>query len=73
MAKYVNFIEVGPRDGFQNVKEYIPVDTKNLRIIDDLINAGVSAWKWRPLYRQRLFRRCATVCGGRSEDTGQAR
>ena len=40
MAKYVNFIEVGPRDGFQNVKEYIPVDTK-VRIIDDLINAGV--------------------------------
>lgn len=36
----VNFIEVGPRDGFQNVKEYIPVDTK-VKIIGDLISAGV--------------------------------
>ena len=40
MAQKVNFIEVGPRDGFQNVKEYIPVDTK-VRIIDDLLAAGV--------------------------------
>ena len=40
MHKSVNFIEVGPRDGFQSVKEYIPVDTK-LKIIDLLIDAGV--------------------------------
>ena len=36
----INLVEVGPRDGFQNVKEYIPLATK-LRIIDGLIAAGV--------------------------------
>ena len=40
MIKKVNFIEVGPRDGFQSVKEYIPIDTK-LRILDMLVAAGV--------------------------------
>lgn len=36
----IDIIEVGPRDGFQNLKEYIPVETK-LEIIDSLIDAGV--------------------------------
>ncbi|MGE1063525.1 hydroxymethylglutaryl-CoA lyase [Megasphaera paucivorans] len=40
MAQHVNFIEVGPRDGFQNVKDYIPVDIK-VKLIDDLLAAGV--------------------------------
>lgn len=40
MNKKVNFIEVGPRDGFQNVKEYIPVAHK-VKVIEGLLTAGV--------------------------------
>lgn len=40
MEQQVQFIEVGPRDGFQSVKEYIPVPVK-LGIIDALVAAGV--------------------------------
>ncbi|QNK39630.1 hydroxymethylglutaryl-CoA lyase [Caproicibacter fermentans] len=35
----VNVVEIGPRDGFQNVKEFIPTDVK-LKIIDGVIAAG---------------------------------
>ena len=38
--KRVKFIEVGPRDGFQNVKEYIPTEEK-LKIIDLLVGTGI--------------------------------
>lgn len=38
----VQIVEVGPRDGFQNLKDYIPVETK-LKVIDDLIEAGVKS------------------------------
>ena len=38
----VKFIEVGPRDGFQNVKKYIPTEVK-LKVIDLLIDAGVKS------------------------------
>ncbi|WP_075578882.1 hydroxymethylglutaryl-CoA lyase [Acidaminococcus massiliensis] len=37
--KKVKVVEIGPRDGFQNVKEFIPTETK-LRIIDQLVAAG---------------------------------
>ncbi len=37
----VNIIEVGPRDGFQNVAEFIPTQDK-LAIIHSLFDAGVS-------------------------------
>ena len=37
--KKVKVVEIGPRDGFQNVKEFIPTETK-LRIIDQLMAAG---------------------------------
>lgn len=40
MKKKIDIIEVGPRDGFQNLKEYLPVE-KKLEIIDSLIDAGV--------------------------------
>lgn len=40
MKKRVNIIEVGPRDGFQNVKEFIPTHIK-LKIIDGLVEAGI--------------------------------
>lgn len=36
----VQIVEVGPRDGFQNLKDYIPVEQK-IKVIDDLIGAGV--------------------------------
>ncbi|MDF2520000.1 MAG: hydroxymethylglutaryl-CoA lyase, partial [Clostridia bacterium] len=38
-AKKVEVCEVGPRDGFQNIKEWIPTETK-LEVIDALVNAG---------------------------------
>lgn len=38
--KKIDIIEVGPRDGFQNLKEYLPVE-KKLDIIDGLVDSGV--------------------------------
>lgn len=40
-ARYVPVVEVGPRDGLQNLKEYLPTEQK-LALIDGLIQAGVS-------------------------------
>lgn len=40
MSKTIDIIEVGPRDGFQNQKEYIPADIK-IKIIESIIDAGV--------------------------------
>jgi len=37
--KKVQVVEIGPRDGFQNVKEFIPTEVK-LNIIDGVIKAG---------------------------------
>ena len=34
--KELNFIEIAPRDGFQNVKEFIPTEVKK-EIIDRLV------------------------------------
>ncbi|OBZ32348.1 hydroxymethylglutaryl-CoA lyase [Megasphaera sp. DISK 18] len=42
MTRSVNFIEVGPRDGFQNVKQFIPTEEK-LKVIDMLVDAGVKS------------------------------
>ena len=39
MNKRVNIVEIGPRDGFQNVKEFIPTEIK-LEIIDGLVKSG---------------------------------
>lgn len=36
----IELYEVGPRDGFQNVDEYIPLETK-IRVIDGLVRAGM--------------------------------
>ena len=38
--KQVNIVEVGPRDGFQNIKTFIPTVTK-LSVIEGMIAAGV--------------------------------
>lgn len=36
----VEIVEVGPRDGFQNLKEWIPTETK-IKTIERLISAGI--------------------------------
>ncbi len=36
----IDIIEVGPRDGFQNLKEYLPAETK-LAVIESLVESGV--------------------------------
>ncbi len=38
--KKIEIYEVGPRDGFQNIKEYIPLENK-MKVIDGLVEAGV--------------------------------
>lgn len=40
MLVEIQIFEVGPRDGFQNICDYIPVETK-LKIIDKLVDAGI--------------------------------
>lgn len=40
IPKSVTLVEVGPRDGFQNVKEFIPTEDK-ISIINALIESGV--------------------------------
>src|SRR3989344_5275677 len=35
----VNIVEVGPRDGLQNIKEFIPTEHK-IAFIERLVNAG---------------------------------
>jgi len=40
LPKSIEVLEVGPRDGFQNIKEYIPTETK-LAVIEKMIAAGV--------------------------------
>ena len=36
---HVELVEVGPRDGFQSIKEFIPTELKK-EIIDRLVDAG---------------------------------
>lgn len=40
MGGKIQILEVGPRDGFQNLKQYVSIDEK-LKIIDALIASGV--------------------------------
>ena len=39
--KKISLLEVGPRDGFQNLKQFLPTE-KKLEIIDGLISTGVT-------------------------------
>ena len=42
MAKpKISIVEVGPRDGFQNLPEFLPTE-KKLAVIDRIIAAGVT-------------------------------
>lgn len=40
MGRKIAIVEVGPRDGFQNLCEYIPTEEK-LRFIDGLVDSGI--------------------------------
>lgn len=40
MARKIEIVEVGPRDGFQNLCDYIPAEDK-LKFIDGLADAGI--------------------------------
>lgn len=40
MARKINIVEVGPRDGFQNLCNYVPLEDK-LHFIDGLIASGI--------------------------------
>ena len=40
MNKRIEIVEVGPRDGFQNLDEYLPLEQK-LKVIEDLIGSGI--------------------------------
>lgn len=39
MNKRVNLVEIGPRDGFQSIKDFIPTEEK-IRIIDGIVESG---------------------------------
>ena len=39
LPKKVKIVEVGPRDGLQNEKEFVPIDVK-VELINQLSNAG---------------------------------
>lgn len=39
MGERINIVEVGPRDGWQNLKQLIPTETKK-QLIDGLVDAG---------------------------------
>jgi hydroxymethylglutaryl-CoA lyase len=41
LPKQVQIVEVGPRDGFQNVKDFIPTEDK-IAIVSSLIEAGIN-------------------------------
>lgn len=40
-SKKIEIVEVGPRDGFQNVREFIPTEIK-LQVIEGIIRAGIN-------------------------------
>ncbi len=42
MSTFIQITEVGPRDGFQNIKAFIPTDLK-IKIIDRLVESGIGA------------------------------
>ena len=41
LPERIQLIDVGPRDGYQNVKTFIPTETK-LKIIDAIVVSGIS-------------------------------
>lgn len=41
MSRKINIVEVGPRDGFQNLCDYVPLEEK-LHFIDGLVSSGIN-------------------------------
>jgi len=67
--KQVRIVEVGPRDGFQNIKQYIPTETK-LSIIAAMVDAGVTLLEVTSFVHPKAIPQMAdavevaeTVCG----------
>ncbi len=54
--KTIELYEVGPRDGFQMVDEYIPLETK-VRIVEGLLAAGSAAIETSGLRLETLGKR----------------
>lgn len=54
MNKKINIVEVGPRDGFQNITEYIPAQVK-LEIIDGLVAAGIKSMQITSFVRPKAI------------------
>ena len=73
MKQVVDVYEVGPRDGFQNLRDYVPVNEK-LRIIDGIIQAGVrhmqvtSFVSPKAIPQMRDAREVAEACLARYDD-----
>ena len=70
----IDIYEVGPRDGFQSVSEYIPLDTK-LRIIDSILDSGIrhvqitSFVSPKAIPQMQDAREIASICTGKYPDT----
>ncbi len=54
MKQKIDIIEVGPRDGFQNIAEYIPMQTK-MDIIEGLIDAGVKSMQFTSFVNPKVI------------------
>jgi hydroxymethylglutaryl-CoA lyase len=73
--KKVTLYEVGPRDGFQNIPTYIPLETK-LEIIDGLVDAGVghiqvtSFVSPKAIPQMKDSQELARICKNRYPDLG---
>ena len=73
MKQTVDIYEVGPRDGFQNLRAYLPREEK-LRIIDGILQAGVrhvqvtSFVSPKALPQMRDAREVAEACQARYDD-----
>ena len=73
LPKRVQLVEVGPRDGFQNVKDFIPTDDK-IRIVSALIEAGISSVEVSSFVSPKAIPQLADasiVCGAIVEQYGE--
>ena len=52
MKKEISIYEVGPRDGFQNIKDYIQTENK-MEVIDSLVQSGAKHIQICLLYTSR--------------------
>ena len=53
---HVELVEVGPRDGFQSIKEFIPTELKK-EIIDRLVDAGCTTVQVGLRQQRRIYSR----------------